>query len=127
MFISLKMPHENATLYHLYFMIIIYFVLPTKSLYLFSPIHYNNDTEFDSYTTKKTALQGWKDLYMILSQNYFLPDHYFTTSLKTWNCLLLRQEGYSKRSLMAGVSLGVVLMSKKFIYTPLIGKMYRSM
>lgn len=28
---------------------------------------------------------------------------------------------------MADVSLGVVLMSKKFIYTPLIGKMYRSM
>lgn len=53
MFISLKMPYENASLYHLYFMIIIYFVLPTKSLYLFSTINYNNDTEFDSYTTKK--------------------------------------------------------------------------
>lgn len=65
MFISLKMPHENASLYHLYFMIIIYFVLPTKSLYLFSTINYNNDTEFDSYTKKKKpALQGWKDLYI---------------------------------------------------------------
>lgn len=105
-------------------MIIIYFVLPTESLYLFSPIHYNNDTEFDSYTTKK---QPYKDEKIYISQNYFLPDHYFTTSLKTENCLLLRQEGYSKRSLMADASLGVVLMSKKFIYTPLIGKMYRSM
>lgn len=60
MFISLKMPHENASLYHLYFMIIIYFVLPTKSLYLFSPIHYNNDTEFDSNTTKKNSLTRMK-------------------------------------------------------------------
>lgn len=81
MFISLKMPHENASLYHLYFMLIIYFVLPTKSLYPFSPIHYNNDTEFDSYTTTKK--QPYKDEKIYISQNYFLPDHYFTTSLKT--------------------------------------------